>query len=219
MNFATKHLAGLKKNRTSNIGIDIAGDEEVMKAFKDMPKDVVGKVLRNATGKAMMPYAKQARANMRIISPTIAKAIGTRTKLYAHRGVVINVVGVKRDTKATITKKEITMPDGTTRTVTRKHDPRNTAHLVEFGTKAHKIRVPWLDSKLLGVRIKYWAQHPGTAEYKPMRRALESKRNEVVSILRNDVIKGVEILAEKAANKAARAARKAGSTEFPGVPI
>ena len=192
---------------TNNITLNLFGDEEVQRALKNMAQDVTGKVLRAATQNSMKPYARDAKKRMAEISPTIAKAIGNRTKLYAKKGVVVNVVGIKRETTPTIRERTVTMPDGSSKTFKRKHDPRNTAHLVEFGTKPHKITIPWLSGRFL----KYKADHPGTQEYAPMRKALEAQKDTVLRTMRREVLGGVEKLAIKEAKKAARAAKKASA--------
>lgn len=199
-----KLTKSLNKHSANNVTVELFGVEDVMAAMKAIPDELVGKVLRNATAKSMRPYAKQAKANMKKVSPTIAAAIGNRTKLYKNSGTVLNVVGIKKDTKPTVSEKIVTMPDGSERKVKRKHDPRNTAHLVEFGTKPHEVTIPWLGT----YKKKYRVQHPGSPEYAPMRRALQSTKNEVVRELKDEILHGVDRIAARLAKRQARNAAK-----------
>ncbi len=200
----TAKRGGHKVVNAGFYSFDIQGVEEVQAALKAMPMHLTGKVLRNAIAKAAKPYTKQARANMKKISPTIGAAITNRTKLYKNSGTVVNVVGVRSDTKPTVKDATVTMPDGSTKTVQRKHDPRNTAHLVEFGTKPHEVTIPWLGT----YKKKYRVQHPGSPEYAPMRRALETTKGQVVRVLKHEVLTGVDKITERLAKRAAKAAAK-----------
>jgi hypothetical protein len=179
-----------------NIRLSIEGLKEVQDAIKKIPLDMESKVYRNATVKAFAPVAKRAKANMKLISPTIAKAIGVKTKAY--KSAIVTLVGIKIGTTATVTKKTIEMPDGTTREVTRKHNPINTAHLVELGTAAHQVKIPWLNIT---------AQHPGTKAYRPMGKALESEKDNVIRIFTKQIITGMDQIVAKQRKKAARGAR------------
>lgn len=101
----------------------IEGDKELIKALRAFPEKLSKRVLRSAAGKATTVVAKAARLQVKPISPTIAKHIGTRVKLYKG-GNVFAIAGPKRDTPISATG----------------HRPSKTAHLVDRGTKPHGLK-------------------------------------------------------------------------------
>jgi hypothetical protein len=101
----------------------ISGDEELKRALKAFPDKLEKRVLRSAAGKAATATAKGIRREAKPASPTIARFIGTKVKLY-KQGTVFAIAGPRRDSPKS--------PTG--------HNPAYTAHLVDRGTKPHSMK-------------------------------------------------------------------------------
>jgi len=149
----------------------LEGDEKLIRALKAFPDRLARKVFRKAGTKAAAPVAKAARKLAKPTSPTIAKSIGTKVKLYQKTGRLFVAVGPKRDTPKS--------PTG--------HNPSKTAHLVERGTKPHAQR-------LFGrIRIV----HPGARPYPFLEPAEEQSKSEVERIYSKELREGVERVAKE----------------------
>lgn len=149
----------------------VEGDETLIRALKAFPDKLARKVLRKAGSKAATPVARAARKLAKPTSPTIAKAIGTKVRLYPKTGRLFVAVGPKRDTPKS--------PTG--------HNPSKTAHLVDRGTKPHALRVYGR------VRIV----HPGARPRPFLEPAEKQSEAEVKRIFIKELHDGVERTAKE----------------------
>jgi hypothetical protein len=145
--------------------VRVNGDKELIEALKKFPGKLSGQVLRRAGQKAATPVAKAARKLVKPISPTIAKSIGTKVKVYKS-GHLFVAVGPKAEPPKS--RKVVEHPV-TEEKVRRVHDPRFTAHLVHGGTKPHKIVIKKTDPNRT-------LNHPGVSEFPFLTKALEQEK-------------------------------------------
>jgi len=138
----------------------VRGDKEAMKMFRRVKNTIEQKATKTALRKSGNIVLKTARKNERPISKILARGLGTKIKYYKNTGTGVAVIGVRNvDSVRQKNSKG------------RLHDPRNTVHLVELGTKPHMI--PLFGNKAVLV------MHPGTAAKHPLSRALESTQGKV----------------------------------------
>lgn len=150
----------------------VKGDEALIKSLNEFGDKLARKVLRKAGSKAATPVAKAARKLVKPVSPTIAKSIGTKVKIYKKSGNLFVAVGPKRDTPKS--------PSG--------HNPSKTAHLVDRGTQPHMIR-------LFG-RVKF--RHPGAKATPFLEPAKAETERETQRIFTRELASGIEKLAAEA---------------------
>lgn len=149
----------------------VEGDEKLIRALKAFPDKLARKVLRKAGSKAATPVARAARKLVRPTSKTIATSIGSKVKVYPKSGRLFVAVGPKRDTPKS--------PTG--------HNPSKTAHLVDRGTKPHRLRVYGR------VRIV----HPGARPRPFLEPAEKQSEAEVKRIFIKELHDGVERTAKE----------------------
>lgn len=143
--------------------VDFDGFEELAAVFRELPKRVQTKVLRNAVNVGATPIVKQLRANARSIRETglLAKSVGFRHRQYSkptHKAAV-NIIGVRSGFKRDVStlkfnrarKKKFAYAKKKKRprksragwvplkrvkqSGNKYRNPRKYFHLVEFGTR------------------------------------------------------------------------------------
>lgn len=107
-----------------SINATIEGDVALNKFLKTFPAAVQRRIMKAAVTYSLKPIRKAARSIVRVRSGQLKKAIKSKSKSYAKRGIVWGAVGI--DAKADI------VIDG------KKVKPIKYAHLVERGTKRTK---------------------------------------------------------------------------------
>lgn len=142
----------------------IEGDRELIKALKEIPDKLARKTLRTVGTKAARPVAAEARKLVKPVSPTIAKSIAIKAKVYPKSGNLFVAIGPRRDSPKS--------PTG--------HNPSKTAHLVDRGTKPHDISRGW-------VRIK----HPGARATPFLQPAEKKAQAEVERIFLKELSEGL----------------------------
>jgi HK97 gp10 family phage protein len=164
----------------------IEGERELLRALEVFPGKLQRNVLRTALRKSGAVVAKQARANVRPVSKTIARAVGVRPLLY-DSGVSLAIVGVVAGTssKAVLKRRAAAKAAGK-----RFHGPWNTAHLVEGGTAPHPITIRKRRGKAL--KTPYVMKHPGTTAHPFIRPAREQTAGQVEQIYISGLRAGVE---------------------------
>lgn len=162
----------------------VTGDTETLKALKEFGGKLSGQVLRRAGQKAATPVAKAARSFVKPVSKTIAKSIGSKVKVYKS-GKLLVIVGPKAMNPKSVKETENPMTGVTKK---REHIADRTAHLVDRGTKAHKINL--FKKKKLRV-----VKHPGTKGNFFLERALAQEDSLSKQIYFNELKAGVAKLA------------------------
>jgi len=148
----------------------VFGDEELIKEFERLEKKTGKRILKKGMAKAVRPVIQTARAKVRPISKTVAKALGIKRKSYQRGAIEIAAVGVRTDAKVTGVKTVINPVTG--KTSIRKHVPYHTAHLIEGGTAPHVTHLP-------GRKVQ--VQHPGSPAQPFMEPALEQNETKAIS--------------------------------------
>lgn len=140
------------KTRSANAGIVLQGFTELEQQMMKLPKNLLRKVITQATQKAMKPVVAAARANLKpghgLDTGLLKKSMGIKTKRL--RFASFTVVGPRVGFKATVgseMKNKATrssdgkLQSGGSRTLTKTIDPVRYAHLVEFGHTYNGIHV------------------------------------------------------------------------------
>lgn len=174
------------------VGFWLEGDKALQALLEKLPAHVFQKVVRPATSKAMTPIARDMRNRVRSTSPAVAKAIGKKSKSYRRRYTFVTVAGVRHG--AQFEKAEKTEGGGT-----RKVVPSKIAHLIEYGTKAHKI--PALLIPETGEIARREWLHPGATEKPFIRPAWDSGKGGIASRMKYEIGRGIVRLAKRMATK------------------
>lgn len=163
----------------------VTGDEKALKALAQFSGKLSGQVLRRAGQKAATPVIRTAKALVKPVSKTIAKSIGSKVKVYKRTGKLLVIVGPKVASPKSSKETENPMTGVTKK---REHIADRTAHLVDRGTKAHKINL--FKKKKLRV-----IKHPGTKGNFFLERALIQEDAISKQIYFNELKSGVAKLA------------------------
>lgn len=162
----------------------VTGDKELIAALRKFPSKLAGRVLRRAGAKAATPVAKAARKIVKPISPTIAKSIGSKVKVYKSGNLFV-AVGPRADAPKSRKTVEHPLTEEKTR---RLHNPVYTAHLVHGGTKPHQIVI----KKATPPRT---LNHPGVKPTPYLNEGLEAQRAAVEQIYVTELRKGIAQIA------------------------
>lgn len=145
----------------------IVGKAKFERSLHNLDTTMIRKTLGVATRKACAPILKAMRNEVKPISKTMARALGSKIKVYKRSKIVIGLIGI-RNTKAVAA--EYSDPRQQSRGKfdhKGMHDPRFTFHLVDLGTKAHRARA-------FGGA---YFMHPGTDAKEVRMKALRSGEN------------------------------------------
>lgn len=103
----------------ANAGIQLLGDKELMKLFRQLGPRVQRRILRPAMNVAATPVVKAAKSKAAKRSGLLKKSLGKKVKTYPDHGTVVAIVGPRTSVVGEVKG--------------RKHWPAKIAHLVEKG--------------------------------------------------------------------------------------
>lgn len=176
--------------------LKITGDDELVGRLQALDK-TGSRITKRAITAAVQPVIQDAKDRVRPTSPTIADAIGFEQKLR-NKGQYHHIrIGATVDPGNVTVKARINPITG--RAKAKWHNPAKTAHLVELGTKPHRIR-------LYG-RIRI--DHPGAKPHPALIPALEQNEALVEAIFAREAWAGIERELKKRARRAKRIQKKA----------
>ncbi len=166
---------------------DMATQRRISSALQKLPNRILERIVGTAASFAMKPMVKAAKANLAGVSKTgtLRKSIGIKKKMYRNNGVVFVVVGPQKGFKDPETNE----------------DPIKIAHLVEFGTRAHKITAKQKGLTIGSDVIRGDVDHPGAKKTPFMRRAFDGYKHQAVRRYRQKMAKGVDKQVKKLAVK------------------
>lgn len=167
--------------------VTITGDTELIAALQSLPEKVERRVLRAGLQHAAKPIVVEAKRRATRESPTIANAMTLQAKRF--RGTIVLYIGPSAgDRGAWRLKRQVNPLTG--EVSVRFHKPEFTAHLVELGTEAHKVRIPGL---------KMTIRHPGAKATPYLVPALTAEEDDAIGRFRRYVLSRVEQYAQRAA--------------------
>lgn len=123
----------------------IEGQKEVLRKFRALEKKGARRAVRKAVRAGAAPEVKEAKRNAPRETGLLKKAIGLKFKSYRGGQFVLAVIGAKSRKDATTGR-----------------NPVKYVHLVDGGTKAH--RIPRASRKV----ILKWTDESGDAFYSPI---------------------------------------------------
>ena len=120
-------------------GLELRGMEKTIDALNMLEKKVSERILAASLKKASKPFVKGARTRVPVQTGLLKYAMGTVTRKYKVIGgrIVVEIMGPRRR----VTGKTAEKIRGQAGNESR--EPANYAHLVEFGTTAHRIAPDW----------------------------------------------------------------------------
>jgi HK97 gp10 family phage protein len=163
--------------------ISMALNEDTLRALdkrlKELKDSKINKINRSAVTKASRPLRNEVKRRARAVreTGTLEKSITSKVKTYPNKGIVMGIVGP--DSKY---KVEITWSDGTKEI----RQPSHYAHLVEMGSRPHKIvpeKGPFKGRTL---------HHPGAKKQPFMRPAFDAMQSKMVQVYRQEVAAAIE---------------------------
>jgi hypothetical protein len=149
---------------SNTFSMEVLGLPEVKRALNGLKKKFQTEALREASFEAGSLMAREARARVPRAFGLLYRSIGLRVNHNMRRGIYYAYVGAMRNVTTTRDGKII--------------KPSKYLHLVEFGTKPHKVRRPgwgktsWTMAQWRG---KVYT-HPGTKGSYPMTRTINATR-------------------------------------------
>ncbi|MCC6797718.1 MAG: HK97 gp10 family phage protein [Candidatus Hydrogenedentes bacterium] len=153
----------------------LTGDKELIAKLNGLGGRVYRKVVARASRKAFAPVAKDAKAKAPKETGLLKKSMGVKQKRYPRAGRIITLVGPRTGFATDVT---VNTPSGER---TMRRDPVKYAHLVEYGTAPHSIKI--------GDGEPY--QHPGGAPKPFMRPAFDNNESRAKQIMRSELAAGV----------------------------
>lgn len=120
----------------------VTGVGRIVRKLREITEAVGRRTMKNGVDEAAKRILKDARANVPTDTKLLKKALGKKLKVYKKRLVAVGIVGPRKHMTGkkgsrTRTKKFQTRTDSKGREVTQ--DPLKYAHLVEFGTRPHRL--------------------------------------------------------------------------------
>jgi hypothetical protein len=147
-------------------------DRKVQRMLRELPDRIERKVLRQAINVATTPAVRAAkRLAPKGESGLLKKSIGKKIKTYKRTNTAVALVGPRKQTVGEYKGKP--------------RKPSKYAHLVERGTKAHKITVVFKDGH------KATFSHPGSKAKPFLKNAQETSLSQYQSICKARVAEGV----------------------------
>lgn len=176
--------------------ISVTGDDELVGRLQALDK-AGSRIAKKALEIAVQPILDKAKQRVRPTSPTIADSIGVQQKVK-NKGLYRFIrIGPTTDPGNKTVKAKLNPITGLYKA--RWHNPAKTAHLVELGTKPHKIR-------LFG---KVQIDHPGAAARPYLVPALEEHATMATAVFQQEAWQRIGLLMRKRARRAARIQKKA----------
>lgn len=159
---------------------------EIVENLEKLGLTVKGNIIRNAMRAGAIVIRDEARKRVPIRTGSLKKAIGVKTaktRPGSKNGPWIGIVRIEkvafdRNEKGKYKKVDRRVGRGTKRYRRGDIYPRNYDHLVEFGTKPHKIG-------------KRGGMHPGTPARPYMRAALFAKKAAALEAIRQHMMKNL----------------------------
>lgn len=168
-------------------------DKEIVRLFSEHRKECA-QILKFALRVATKKIARDvtASAKQHSYSGQMAKAIGTKQKVYRRTGVIFNLVGVRKGF-FTVTTPQARGDEMFPRKKPRKFNPTHYMHLLELGVRPHKVRSKYAPRpksalqktarSLFGKIVK----HPGFAGKKILAAAYAKNANYTLSTIRDAI--------------------------------
>jgi len=185
--------------------VKLTGDDEVMGRLQALDKAGT-RIMRRAIKMAVQPVVIDAKNRIRPFSHTIADAISFEQKVKNKGQYHYIRIGAITDESAKTVKAKLNPLTG--RVKARWHNPAKTAHLLELGTKPHRI----VQGKNLVI------QHPGARPHPGLIPALEENAALVEAIFTREAWKGIERELKKRARRAAKISKQASALLEQGAP-
>lgn len=157
------------------------GYAELEKRLATLGPKIARRVLRKAVDKAATPIVQSAKQRVPAQTGLLRIAIGKKTKMYTRSRTAVAIIGARTKFRSKLAGR---WP---------KRKPANYAHLVEFGTRPHKMSV-----KRFRVAGGAWVlddqewTHPGTAARPFLRPAFASNRYKALGLIGREVWLGIE---------------------------
>lgn len=189
--------------------MEIDGQKELKSAFKELDMAVRKRIMRAALKKAGDPIAREAEQNVKPLSPTIAGSIGVQMKSYRAGSFQALKIGPTTDPLTFRTRERYSVVAGKYLKVV--HKPFKTAHLVEGGTKPH--RIPFKKGSRKG---RVW-NHPGVAARPWLKPARDEHEELAKQVFFSTSWSLIEREAKRLARKQAKAAKLSPQTSDPAL--
>ncbi|MGZ8339142.1 MAG: HK97-gp10 family putative phage morphogenesis protein [Telluria sp.] len=132
----------------------IKGGKELDAFLKSLPAKVEQNILRSALRAGANEFKKEAKVNIPVVEGDLLASARVSTRAKKGRVTVSFKIGGKRAPHA---------------------------HLVEFGTKPHKIAPKGAGGLLIGGNVVGAVDHPGSKPHPIMRPAFDSKSTEAIT--------------------------------------
>lgn len=178
--------------------VKLTGDNEVIGRLQALDKAGT-RIMKRAIKLAVEPVVTDAKNRIRPFSPTIADAIDVEQRVKNKGQYHYVRIGAIVDQSATTVKAKLNPITG--RVKARWHNPAKTAHLLELGTKPHRI----VQGKNLVI------QHPGARPHPGLIPALEENAALVEAIFTREAWRGIERELKKRARRAAKIEKQAAA--------
>lgn len=150
--------------------VKLTGFRELERALVKMGPKVARSVTNKAMTAARKPVVKAIRESVPTADGDLKKSIGAKAKTFKRRTIRMNIIGARSRT---------IIRDG------QRKNPAMYAHLVEFGTKAHRIgpgRVMRIGDRIITGPVS----HPGTRPNPFMRKGwAKSKRTALARFIKS----------------------------------
>lgn len=156
----------------NSMSFSLTGDKKMVDMLRRFGGIVDVDNLNRVMKKAAKPIVDAARSGVTRRTGLLKKSIGSKEKKYAS-GVHVSVIGVRKDVVG------VTTNERTGKTI--KVLPYKYAHLVEFGTRPHKIGS---------------GKHPGAAAKPFLGPAFEEHKGEAVGIIESEIRQQIEKAAQ-----------------------
>lgn len=174
----------------------LRGVDALAKTLEDLEVGVRKRVLARAVRKRAKPFVTQMRARVRKRFGQLRKSIGMKVRTYKRSGTVFAAIGVRSGFAD-----NFILPGGRRAFI----NPRNYAHLLEFGVRAHSVkkkdRLDRPGPRGRSGRQTGPATHPGHKAFPFMRPTYDALRFATVRLMSKDILEGIGIEAEKARRK------------------
>ena len=178
----------------TDVGIAVEGDEALKRKLKALPDNLLRKVVSGATSHAMTPVQRAARSKVPTRMGLLKKAIGKKSKLYKRSMTAVTIVGARTGFKRQVRTKEAGLDEAWKTGEPMKAvyaDPVKYAHLVEFGTGPHVIRVKNAEAMGPGGQYGKVVNHPGAKPQPFMRPAMQQHEPQVLNLYRAELKRGL----------------------------
>ena len=161
--------------------VQVIGAREVEAALRGLPQKVQRRAMRRALNMAGTPIVRRARSLAPVDDGDLRRSLGKKVTVDRNPAAH-SVLKIGPRTK---------YPGKTPG-----KSPANYAHLVEFGTAAHKIPArPIL--KIGPLVVRGVVSHPGSAAQPFLRPAFESTKAEALARFRTKLVESIERLASR----------------------